>query len=71
MLHASEIRDSLIPHFLEHLLHLVQLDRPLVLPLELSEDVNLARRDLVALDGLLFGKEGAEIFHEAARDFGP
>jgi hypothetical protein len=29
----------LIPHLFEHLLHLMQLDRPLVLPLELSEDV--------------------------------
>jgi hypothetical protein len=39
-------------HLLEHLLDLVQLDRPLVLPLELSEDLNLPARDLVALMGL-------------------
>ena len=58
----------LIPQFLEHLLHLVQLERPVVLPLELSKDMNLAGCDLVSLDGAFLCMEGAHVAHEISRD---
>jgi hypothetical protein len=32
--------------------------------------MQLARGDLVGLDGVLFRKEGAQVFHKAARDCG-
>jgi hypothetical protein len=41
-----------------HLLHLMQLDRPLVLPLELAQHIDLAASDLVALQRALLSIEG-------------
>jgi hypothetical protein len=58
----------LIPHLLEHFLHVVQLDRPLVFPLILAKHKNLAARDLVALDGALLREERVDIANEGARD---
>jgi len=46
----------------------VQLDRPLALPLELSQDVDLAARDLVALDRALLSMEGVHLADERFRD---
>jgi hypothetical protein len=49
---------------------LVQLDRPFVLPLKLSEGVNLPARDLIALDRALLSVERAHIADEGLRDLG-
>ena len=46
----------------------MQLDRPLVRRLKLSEDVDLAARDLVALERTLLSMEGAYVADEGLRD---
>ena len=49
----------MIPHLLEDLLDLMQLDRPLALSLILAKDMNLPARDLVALDRAFLRVKGA------------
>lgn len=60
----------MISHLLEHLLHLVQFDRPFVLSLILAKDMNLSARYLVALDGAFLYMEGAHVADEISRDLG-
>jgi hypothetical protein len=49
---------------------LVQLERPIVLALILTQDMNLPARDLVALDRAFLGMEGAHVAHEGLGDVG-
>ena len=55
----------MIPHLQEHLFDLVELDRPLALSLILAQDVDLAARDLIALDGAFLSMEGAHVATKA------
>src|ERR1700756_4836865 len=48
----------------------MQLDRPFVLALELTEDVDLATGDLVALDGAFLSMERAHVTDEGLGDGG-
>jgi hypothetical protein len=59
---------KVIPHLLEHLLHLMQFDRPLALSLILTQNMNLAASDLVALDGAFLRVKGAHIGDEGLGD---
>jgi hypothetical protein len=59
---------KIIPHLLEHLLHLMQFDRPLALFLILTQDMNLAAGDLVSLERALLGMEGPHIADKGTRD---
>ena len=64
------VLSDLIPHLLEHLLDLMQLDRPLTLALILAQDMDLAARDLVALDGAFLCVKGAHVANEGLGDLG-
>jgi len=57
----------MIPHLLEHLLHVGEAKLAGVM---LLQRVQLARGDLVALDSILLGMEGAHVVDKAACDRG-
>jgi hypothetical protein len=51
----------------KHLFHVGEFQLARIV---LSQRMQLLCRDLVGLDGALFGEEGAKVFHKAARDRG-
>jgi hypothetical protein len=64
---ADAAASSLILHLQKHLFHVKE---PELAGVVLLERVQLARRDLVALDRVLLRQEGAHVFDEASRDSG-
>jgi hypothetical protein len=60
----------IIPHSQEHLFDVGNANQLFPRSLILPKHRHLPAGDLVALDRTFFGKEGAHVFHKAARDGG-
>ena len=61
---------AMILHLLEHLLHLMQLDRPFVFALKLTQNMNLAAGDLVSLERAFLCLKGVYIGDEGLGNLG-